>query len=110
MKSDVTPDTCDTDPEIPDSNVTIVAGSKHMTIYSVPLNLWGTNYNNKKHLLWTSSHLMLQVIKVESLRWHCKFLWDVTGDSSFATAASKLNESSEYLETTKKMCLLKSMY
>ena len=48
MKSDVTPDTCDTDPEIPDSNVTIMAGSKHMTIYSVPLNLWCTNYNKKQ--------------------------------------------------------------
>lgn len=39
VKSDATPDTYDTDPKIPDSNVTIVAGSKHMTIYSVPLNL-----------------------------------------------------------------------
>ena len=48
IKWDVTPDKCDTDPEIPDSNITIVAGSKHMTIYSVPLNLWGTNYNEKK--------------------------------------------------------------
>ena len=47
MKWYVTPGTCDTDPEIPDSNITIMAGSKYMTIYSVPLNLWGTNYNKK---------------------------------------------------------------
>ena len=49
IKWDVTPDKCDTDPEIPDSNITIVAGSKHMTIYSVPLNLRGTNYNKNKN-------------------------------------------------------------
>ena len=53
-----------------------------------------------------SSHLMLQVIKVESLRWHCKLLWDVTDESLLATAASKLNDSPEYLETTKKYVYL----
>ena len=29
----------DTNPEIPDSNISIVAGGKHMTVYSVPFNL-----------------------------------------------------------------------
>ena len=42
-----------------------------------------------KGLERSSLNLMLQVIKVESLRWHYKFLWDVTGESSFATAALK---------------------
>ena len=45
------------------------------------------NGHNPWDLLWMGSHLMLRVIKVESLRWHCKFLWDVMGESLLATEA-----------------------
>ena len=34
-------------------------------------------------------------MKAESWRQHYKFLWDVTGESSFAMADSKLNDSPE---------------
>ena len=50
---------------------------------------------------------MLQVIKVESLRWRYELFWDVMDESLLATAASKLNDSPEYLEATKKY--MKSM-
>ena len=36
------------------------------------------------------AHLMLQVVKVKSWRWNYKFLWDVTDESSFATAATNI--------------------
>lgn len=64
MKSDVTPDTCDTDPKIPDSNITIVAGCKYMTIYSVPLNLWGTNYNKNKNKILINIKAVIEGLKL----------------------------------------------